>query len=376
LIGEFPLIAPDKDEIEVSIFGPGYGECVLLHVGNNSWIQVDSCIDSNTNHSASLQYLNKIKVKAQDAIQTIIASHWHDDHIRGLSEITNLAKNAEFWCSMALNRKEFLTLVCAYQDAGINDNGITEFSKILNILKTRKAERKDCLKRAKANCIIREDRIQNKDKKYKIFIKSLTPMDGAITKAFNEISSCLPEEYIPKRRIISQRPNQTAVVLLVQIHKTVILLGSDLEERANKENGWTAIVDSNIWNNKKSSVFKIPHHGSISAHCEEVWQKMLTPSPISLLTSYNNAGQILPTTDDIERICGKTKRAYIAGLPKIYKSPKRPKSVEKTIKETVKKIHMTNGQLGQIRLRKKINRGEWRIDLDGDSSILNQQFFQ
>jgi hypothetical protein len=181
----------------------------------------------------------------------------------------------------------------------------------------------------------------------------------------------LPEEYIPKRRIISQQPNQIAIVLLIQIHDTVILLGSDLEESGNKENGWTAIINSDMWKKEKSSVFKIPHHGSISAHCEEVWQKMLTPSPFGLLTSYNNAGRLLPTESDIKRICEKTNKAYIAGYPKFYKSPKRPKNVEKTIKETVKKITMANGQLGQIRLRKKIYRGEWKVDLDGDSSKLN-----
>jgi len=34
---------PEKDEIEVSIFGPGYGECIVIHIGNNEWVVID-CI--------------------------------------------------------------------------------------------------------------------------------------------------------------------------------------------------------------------------------------------------------------------------------------------------------------------------------------------
>ena len=34
--------APQANEVELSLAGPGYGECVLIHVGNNTWVIVDS----------------------------------------------------------------------------------------------------------------------------------------------------------------------------------------------------------------------------------------------------------------------------------------------------------------------------------------------
>ena len=49
--------APKEEEIEVSIIGPGYGECILLHVGHNDWVVVDSCINPKTKKPAALEYL-------------------------------------------------------------------------------------------------------------------------------------------------------------------------------------------------------------------------------------------------------------------------------------------------------------------------------
>ena len=47
---------PGKNEFEITLFGPGYGESVVLHVGSGAWIVVDSCIDKeNTLHPYELE---------------------------------------------------------------------------------------------------------------------------------------------------------------------------------------------------------------------------------------------------------------------------------------------------------------------------------
>jgi hypothetical protein len=67
--------APKEEELEVSIIGPGYGECILLHVGHNGWVVVDSCINPKTKKPAALEYLKNIDVNP-NWIKIIIASHW------------------------------------------------------------------------------------------------------------------------------------------------------------------------------------------------------------------------------------------------------------------------------------------------------------
>ena len=50
---------PARDEIELTLFGPGYGESVVLHIGDGAWAIVDSCIDKDGRPSA-LSYLENL----------------------------------------------------------------------------------------------------------------------------------------------------------------------------------------------------------------------------------------------------------------------------------------------------------------------------
>lgn len=39
-------LPPNKEETEITVIGTGggYGECIILKIGKNDWIVVDSCI--------------------------------------------------------------------------------------------------------------------------------------------------------------------------------------------------------------------------------------------------------------------------------------------------------------------------------------------
>jgi glyoxylase-like metal-dependent hydrolase (beta-lactamase superfamily II) len=124
--------APSLDEIEVSVFGPGYGESIVIHLGGNKWIIVDSCIDPISKEPIPLSYLHQIGVKPIEAVKQVIATHWHDDHIRGLSKIIRECKSAEFVCSAALRSNEFLTITSAYAKRSMmKSSGVQEFYEII-----------------------------------------------------------------------------------------------------------------------------------------------------------------------------------------------------------------------------------------------------
>ena len=73
---------PSDDELEVSVFGPGIGECIVVHLGRHEWIIVDSCCDTD-NEPAATKYLKEIGIDTASEVKLIVASHWYDDHIRG-----------------------------------------------------------------------------------------------------------------------------------------------------------------------------------------------------------------------------------------------------------------------------------------------------
>ena len=90
-------VPPGKNEFEITLFGPGYGESVVLHVGNGAWIVVDSCIDKE-NTPVAIHYLNRLGVDPAEAVTLVVATHWHDDHIRGMARLVAACTNAnEVW---------------------------------------------------------------------------------------------------------------------------------------------------------------------------------------------------------------------------------------------------------------------------------------
>ena len=107
---------PRDDELEVTLFGPGFGESVVLHVGDGKWLIVDSCIHPESSLPAALDYLFQLKVDVNEAVKLVVATHWHDDHIRGISGVFNACQSAELVISGALQVDEFLKLVALYQD--------------------------------------------------------------------------------------------------------------------------------------------------------------------------------------------------------------------------------------------------------------------
>ena len=103
---------PEAGEFELTLFGPGYGESIVLHVGDGVWVIVDSCID-NDRAPRALRYLEGIGIDPAQAVALIVATHWHDDHIRGMGRLVDACSQAAFCCAAALCQKEFLSAVAA-----------------------------------------------------------------------------------------------------------------------------------------------------------------------------------------------------------------------------------------------------------------------
>ncbi len=102
---------PRPHELEISVFGPGIGECIVVHIGDGDWIIVDSCINKQNGEPVALDYLRSLEVDVASKVKLVIATHWHDDHIRGLAKIVGAAETARFVNSAAYSFKELLRVV-------------------------------------------------------------------------------------------------------------------------------------------------------------------------------------------------------------------------------------------------------------------------
>lgn len=110
-------IPPATDELEISVFGRGYGEAICVHIGNGDWVLVDSCLNPQTATPAGLGYLRSLGVSPADAVRLVTVTHWDDDHIRGIGQIVQECSGAVVACSAALRRVDILQFVIEQESA-------------------------------------------------------------------------------------------------------------------------------------------------------------------------------------------------------------------------------------------------------------------
>ncbi len=369
---------PNPDQIEITLFGPGYGESVVVHLGNNQWVVIDSCIDSATQQPAPLAYFQHIGVKPEDAVRLIIATHWHDDHIRGLSRVLTKSKNARFCCSAALMHEEFLATVLNYEakPAMALTSGLKEIFEVYRELESRSKPEQIPI-HAISNRNVFSLQSEDSGHGFECRIWTLSPSDKQYQKFLYELKRLMPRVKETKKRATMQGPNNVSVVVWISVNDIALLLGADLEEIGNEGMGWSAIVTSNERPAGKASIFKIPHHGSKTAHNEMVWRQMVAKSNYAVLSPFRRGPKMLPSPKDVQRIMSYSDNAYSTSKMEIPTCKKeRPTEVIKTIRETVGKIRRVQPSSGWIRLRNAGRKepDNWSMELSGNACHLDQVY--
>lgn len=360
------MTAPTNNSIVETILigtGGGYGESIVVHLGNNDWMVVDSCIDPFTKKSLPLQYLEENNIDIETQVKLIVCTHWHDDHIRGISQILAIAKNAKFSMALANDKSKFIRFV--ELDVRKIDNGsiassTCELSACLDIL----GKSKQVLKFAEADKVL----LKKKENSINYEVIALSPSDTVIQEFMYEISTLVTEYGKTNRKIVYQKPNDKCVVLFIKINKQRILLGSDLEVSSDRRKGWLNIISENQTVDKKSNVFKIPHHGSETGYNEMIWEKLIKNNAISKLTPWNK-GSKLPKIEILKKIKKHTSNIYITSDITLNQKPKkRDKSISKAIRDFKPTLREVKYVHGIIKCTCNIQTdSEWEISLFGSA---------
>lgn len=337
--------------LEVILLGPGYGESVLINIGDDNWIVIDSC-RGRGGRPAAIEYFEKNEVSL-DNIVLIIATHWHDDHIWGLSELVEQCKNAVFCCGMAFSTVEFHSLVL-----GINRklslipvrSGVKEIFSIFNIVETRRLLKKNInpdVKYCSADKVIRRFNSTELSHGLDVEIWALSPSDDEVGLFLRNIAPLLPVEGEAACVVKDIKPNQSCTVIQIKVGNVLsMLFGADLEEKSH--NGWSKILASDSRPVTKSTIFKIPHHGSETGHHDQVWEKMIANNAICLITPYSR-GHKLPKDTDLNRIVGFSDKTYVTQKSKSNKSLVKSKLVNSQLDGVaVSQGAMSQLETGQI----------------------------
>ena len=318
-----------ENELEFAVFGRGYGECILIKYDACEYMVVDSFINPETKNPIVIDYLNSLKVSTK-CIKKIVITHWHRDHIAGISDIIKqssddvkiiinpIVKNDKFFEFISLSKEQ-------------KQESTKEFVNVLDYIERSNGQ--NIFLASNNRPIIGKDDIE---------IKTLSPQDCEIWDHIYDLNTRLLNNGvgydIPDN-------NELSIVLLFKYHGNGILLGSDLENGKDPNTSWNGIIKN--YSDIKANIFKIPHHGSFNAHNDDVWKLMVEAFPVSILTTFNK-GKKLPTDEDIKRILNLSKKLYIIG-----QTPKRNKDIERLAKKIITDVSITTipRLIGLVRYR-------------------------
>lgn len=226
----------DKNIAQFILIGNGsdYGESIILNVGNNNWIVVDSCIDPYTKKCIPLQYLIEAGVNIKQDVKLIVCTHWHDDHIQGISQLYQECESSKFCMAIAKDKRKFLQLVMLDYEKAKSSESISSTNELNKCLKIKKERELPFIYAVQDKPLFfhEENNITSQ-------VISLSPSDQTIEDYDAQISTLMKEYAASNRKIVNLSPNDKSVVLLVKINEHRILLGSDLEVNSDEtKDGW------------------------------------------------------------------------------------------------------------------------------------------
>lgn len=364
------LEAPASDEVEVSIFGPGYGECVLVHLGAGEWLIVDSCLDQRSQRQPALAYLEAIGVDPASAVTTVLVTHWHTDHVRGVSEIVRECVSAEFWMSQALRSPELLLATRRFgSDRASKHNPFREFYAVIEMLEVRKQGGTGAPAAAIAGARTVLWRRPAAAGSPDCEVLALSPSPASVMDALAALASQFPDalQEVPYD-VDEPAPNEAAVAVAVRVGGARILLGSDLEDPPPADRGWKAILASPLQPDQPAAVFKVAHHGSHNADNDDVWNQLLEPEPWAVITPFRRGVMPLPRPSDIERIQQHTDRVYLTAGTRRLKAAPKPRRIRLAMIQSAIRVEDEEGIAGHVRLRSKSSAaspGDWTVELGG-----------
>ena len=349
-------MGPAEDVVEVSVFGRGIGESILAHLGHDVWVVVDSCVDPVSGEPAALKYLADIGRSPDTCVHLIVVTHWHDDHVRGLARTIRACARAVVGLSSALGQSEFLYLLeLMRRIEPRSSSGVSELIQVFDVLREEGRKWKLC---AADTLLLRSpcdpDTVQ---------VYSLSPTDEMVMRAVGSLASVTAGRH--KRGVGIPSANHASVALWLRVGAVAALLGADLEESNGAS--WTKVAESSAVPTVPAELFKVPHHGSITGHCDLVWDRLLVDQPESVVTEFTRLPVPLPTPTDIARLAARSARLFVTSSIGPRRPRFRDRVVDDMFSQSVATAQRLPIQLGHVRARRSPaeDSGGWEIQLSG-----------
>jgi len=154
-----------------------------------------------------------VGVDARTAVKFVLCTHWHDDHIGGISELLFACKNAKFGCSAVLKSTEFLEVVQIFNKHPLiaGSPGLREIQKAFSILRSR--DQTPIWAIADRPLL----KLVSLPPNARCKLTALSPSDLEFQRFLQAISKLVPHVATTKLRFPSLKPNDISVAAWLRI---------------------------------------------------------------------------------------------------------------------------------------------------------------
>ncbi|MDX6256631.1 MAG: hypothetical protein QOJ11_2965 [Frankiales bacterium] len=296
--------APSDDEVEVTVLGPGYGECVLVHVGGR-WMVIDSYETATGEQHPALKYL-EFRLVPLTAVQWLVATHWHDDHVGDFDRLVERLPDIPIVVSAAMDQGELLSGLLRIPSAEHRSNGVAVFQRVSEIADDRDSGLE--FGKAGVPLVLRDLPVGIGGR-----LDLLSPSSSTMQHGFEQVSRLLRVVADGHRvRVPRPRRNHLAVAGWFRAQwqpsdeppgeEVSILLGADLEVTAHPRRGWKSVHRGPFRPSGIATAVKAAHHGSLNGFHPPFWRDSVDPSAIVVIAPWRRAGRQLPTAAGVERL--------------------------------------------------------------------------
>ncbi|MDZ7762071.1 MAG: hypothetical protein U5L00_17695 [Desulfovermiculus sp.] len=156
---------------------------------------------------APLRYLQDLGVEVERQVKHIVASHWHDDHTRGLSRLVEACSRARFWCPVAMTDKEFIQYAELHAETFSKQatGGTTEISRVFRVLHAQKRRRSGIA----PNVLIHQNQVCS--------IYSLSPSTDRHDDFLQNLAAQMPRVKSVQKRACALEPNLLSAAMWIDL---------------------------------------------------------------------------------------------------------------------------------------------------------------
>ncbi|MBU0514535.1 MAG: hypothetical protein KJ621_07150 [Proteobacteria bacterium] len=303
--------------MEIVVFGPGYGESVLLHIPGVGWGVIDSCIvkDGQKKVVPALEYLAELYGDNPPELAFIILTHPHEDHYAGMDK-------------MITEHPGGVRLICRYNGLGLPElckllvaenmsNRIESSPGLLRVFRAMdEAANKDNVAErylAEMTEVISSSEIQLPGfTDVTVRMVALCPSSRSMTDWFAQITSLFPARGEIQKSISPRLHNQISAALYLQFGQVHVVFGGDVEIGNDSRTGWQGVMNAPGRPDLEANYVKVAHHGSVTGFYPPAWQEHAKNSkPIGVITPWSLASNSLPTGEDLKRLATWCDPLYI-----------------------------------------------------------------